>query len=230
VSFVQEVSVKCRAECRGDQVMCVGNEGEDKSTTFDEDQMECQSTLNQTLLKAARDGDLEMLQLMLSEGAYTETRRPFVISPSADHMNDCVAESRGMGMTPVRYAALGGFIPACDTLLAQKACVNAEDEDGTRPLHFAASAGSVEICQLLLQHGADVAACDDDGHGALQHVPPSEIATPAAKKTWTVVLEPVPPHADASVSKVESADVDNVQHPPCAEAMQPETPDAGPEK
>jgi len=231
VSFAQDVNVNCRTECkgdRGDQVICVGNGGcppsETTATLFVDGEL--QSTLNHKLLKAAGDGDVDMLQLMLNQGAYVETRRPFVISPHAEtRTKDVVATSRGTGMTPLMYAAQGGYTSACESLLKKNACVNAEDEDGTRPLHFAAGAASLETCQMLLQYGAEVAAHDDDGHGALEHVPPNEMATPAARQKWTVVLERVPPHADASVPQVESADMDNVQ-PPCTEAMEPVPPHA----
>jgi len=248
VSVVQDVSVKCRAECRGERA-CAGHGGpelceghgapEQLEDTFSNQKGGKRDTLpllNHKLLKAAQDGDLDTLKLALRKGACIETRRPFVMSPEAMTMKELTVTSRGTGMTPLMYAAQGGYAQACEALLAQGACANAEDEDGTKPLHFAAGAGSLETCQVLLQGGAEVTARDDEGHGALEHVPAHEMATPAERKLWTSMLEPMPPHADACEFKVETcefkvenAGMEDVQHPPCTEAMEPEISDAGPE-
>lgn len=94
---------------------------------------------------AARNGDLEALNLLLSRGAEPDIR-----------------DSRGDTplMTGARYA------PIVEALLAKGADVNARDDDGSTPLMSAVS--SVESLRVLISHGADVNARDAAQWSALE--------------------------------------------------------------
>jgi ankyrin repeat protein len=53
-------------------------------------------------------------------------------------------------------------------LLANKAEVNAKEEDGITPLHFAAEEGLKDVVELLLSSNADVNAKDNDSNTPLR--------------------------------------------------------------
>lgn len=180
------------APCKG-ELLCKGDGIpeylDEDSPELDGDVKNSQALTNHKLLKAARDGDVQAIEKILDKGAYIETRRPFVMTPETVSTNDAGLQTRGTGLTPLMYAAQGGYGHACETLLRAGACVNAEDEDGTRPLHFAASSGSAEACMVLIGSGADESARDDEGRTALDLVPASDIATQADKRNWTKLLQ-----------------------------------------
>merc|ERR1712232_427183 len=145
-----------------------------------------QAMINHSLLKAARDGDVEALETALKRGAFLETRRPFVITPessSADTVGNGDA-ARGVGLTPLMHGAQGGHRKVVELLVSAKANVEAQEEDGLRPLHFAASADSREACLILLQAAADPGARDDEGRNALAHVPLHALATRVERQRW----------------------------------------------
>jgi hypothetical protein len=144
---------------------------------------------NHKLLRAAKVGDVAEIRAMVEKGAYLETRRPFIMTPEK-HLLSIPKTRRSKGLTPLMYAAQGGYHEACQELLLAGASLDAEDEDGQRPLHFAASSGCLKTCQVLLSAGADPATQDDDGHTALAHVSPADMATPAEKKSWQALLGP----------------------------------------
>mmetsp|Transcript_61600 Transcript_61600/g.134913 ORF Transcript_61600/g.134913 Transcript_61600/m.134913 type:complete len:248 (+) Transcript_61600:75-818(+) len=138
--------------------------------------------LNQRLLAASRDNDIGALKIALEEGAYLETRRPFVMRPKPptsvwDQDPTWNSKKRGPkeGMTPLMYASQNGSPAAVRMLLQARANFMAKDEDGMRPLHFAAQAASQEVCKLLVQKGADTSATDDEGRGAIDFLPSDEL-------------------------------------------------------
>merc|ERR1712129_158956 len=93
--------------------------------------------LNQELIKAAREGRHDDVSSYLENGAFVETRRPFTI---AFHNTDIEEDDDGdVGLTPLMYAALGGYAKACRALLSAGASINSRDEDRMQPLHFAAN-------------------------------------------------------------------------------------------
>ena len=97
------------------------------------------------LHKAARHGQKEAVELLLSHGA------------------DVNAKTRG-GTTPLHQAVSGGHREVVQMLLDHGANVNAGREilDDT-PLHIAARRGDVVVAKILLEHGADVKARNSDG-------------------------------------------------------------------
>ncbi|CAJ1407072.1 unnamed protein product [Effrenium voratum] len=151
--------------------------------------------LNQRLLRASRDNDIGGLKLALEEGAYLETRRPFVMRPKPptsmwDNDADWPVKKKGPkeGMTPLMYASLNGSLSAVHMLLQARANAMAKDEDGLRPLHFAAQSAAKEVCGLLVQKKADVAAVDDEGKTAIECLPGEELTSEVQKRFWEELL------------------------------------------
>lgn len=139
-----------------------------------QDPLSSQLMINHMLLKSARDDDEVTLARALREGADVETR--------------------GVGLTPLMYAAISGNERACHLLLAAHASVNAQDEDGARPLHLAAAAGHAAVCIVLLRGGAEAAVQDEDGRTPFAHVPAHLLATAHGRLRWKHVLD-TPPEA-----------------------------------
>lgn len=173
----------CKGLVQGEDIMPEPNAG-------DADVSSSQAMINHNLLKASRDGDLGGMMSAIKGGAYVETRRPFVMMTESCLPNSrlAIAEDRGVGMTPLMYAAQAGYAEACSLLLSKGASVNAEDEDGLKPLHFAASSGCPQTCSVLLQRGADAAALDDEGFTALDYVPASYASNEADRRQWEQLL------------------------------------------
>lgn len=149
--------------------------------------------VNFRLLMSARDCSVTEMEDALRQGAYVETRRPIIVM-ARDASEDAPNPSkpsvqRGIGMTPLMYAAQSGFSEGCSMLLSHGALVNSEDEDGMRALHFAACSGHLETCRVLVEAGAEVEGLDDDGHSALGHVS-SEVLGSGAARQWKALLEP----------------------------------------
>ena len=83
---------------------------------------------------AAMAGDLQQIELLLSQGA---------------DINEKSANA-----TPLHFAINAQHVEAAELLIAHGADVNARTTYGT-PLHAAAAKGLTPIVQLLLEHGAD---------------------------------------------------------------------------
>lgn len=89
------------------------------------------------LHRAARTGDVALLQVRLRQG----------ISPDARDKD---------GRTPLMDAVAAGQVPAMRLLLASRADVNARARDGQTPLIAAAAEGRLDAARLLVQSGADL--------------------------------------------------------------------------
>jgi ankyrin repeat protein/thiol-disulfide isomerase/thioredoxin len=101
---------------------------------------------------AARDGNIETMELLLAAGA----------DPSAQ-------DSRFLG-TPLHHAAVGGQPDAVRFLLKHGCTVGLRNEDDSTPLQFATIAHSneVDVIKALLEAGADINEPGaDDGETAL---------------------------------------------------------------
>lgn len=156
--------------------------------------------INQRLLAACRDSDIGALKLSIEEGAYLETRRPFIMRPKPPSSVGGLLDAAGStgkrrkgpkeGLTPLMYTAQNGSVAGTHLLLEVKAEVAARDEDGLRPLHFAATSGVLEVCKLLLQKDADKNAVDDDGRRAADYVPTSALEKSADRELWEALLGP----------------------------------------
>ena len=100
------------------------------------------------LMKAAANGDVNKVGLLLSQGGRVDIRH--------------------QGFTPLLIAVARGHTAVCELLLVQgKANVN-ETKDGFTPLLVAAQRGHFEICKLVLKTGkANVKGRTPDGFTAL---------------------------------------------------------------
>ncbi|PFX34231.1 ankyrin repeat and SOCS box protein 13-like [Stylophora pistillata] len=97
------------------------------------------SGLNQqtALHIAARQGDVDMMKMLISQGAY---------------VNQGTVDL----MTPLHEACLNGHTEAVNLLIAEGADTDARNIDGSTPLCFACAKGSVMCTRLLIECGAEV--------------------------------------------------------------------------
>ena len=110
------------------------------------------------LLRAAENGEEEMVRLLLGHGADIEARGPFeqsALSSCACNQVDRRKRSRTLRL-----------------LLASGADVNGRIDRGRTPLFSAATAGWApeESVTILLEHGADPHIRNDDGRSVLEEV------------------------------------------------------------
>lgn len=174
------------------------------SAACDGDVRDSPALTNHKLLKAASEGNVEKIARMLERSGYIETRRPFVMTPESAATHDGALTTRGTGLTPLMYAAQGGYDLACLALLEAGACVNAEDEDGLRPLHFGAFSGNDATCSVLLEGGAEPNALDDEGRLAIEHVP--DISSRYDRRRWEILLRtPMPDRSKTEACRSSGA-------------------------
>eukprot|EP00747_Dinoflagellata_sp_TGD_P167499 gnl/TRDRNA2_/TRDRNA2_192006_c0_seq1.p1 gnl/TRDRNA2_/TRDRNA2_192006_c0~~gnl/TRDRNA2_/TRDRNA2_192006_c0_seq1.p1 ORF type:complete len:278 (+),score=55.67 gnl/TRDRNA2_/TRDRNA2_192006_c0_seq1:140-973(+) len=157
---------------------------------------------NHRLLVAARDNDIDGMHRAIADGAYLETRRPFVMCPKPgmpplggiagmdQPAKDKKKKQPRIGLTPLMYGSQNGSPVAVKLLVEAKAKVGARDEDGLRPLHFAAGSGTLEVVKLLLSLGAEKDTEDDEGRKAIDFVPADSMAARADRRAWEAVLGP----------------------------------------
>ena len=101
------------------------------------------------LLCAARNTELQVVQMLLQRGAKADT------------------QDAG-GATPLLWA-VGRDAPAIAALLIKAgAKVNMRDAIGTTPLNWACSIGNPKMVRLLLAHGAKINVSTRDGRTAIQ--------------------------------------------------------------
>src|SRR5690606_1128683 len=67
------------------------------------------------------------------------------------------------GQTALHRATSQGFRAVAQTLLENKADVNAKDDDENTPLHLAATRGHKAVAELLLAHRAKINAQEKNG-------------------------------------------------------------------
>ena len=104
---------------------------------------------------AARNGSLEIVELLVGNGADIEDR------------ND-------EGNQAIHLAAFLGHVTVVQFLVQQtqknkgsSSCIESRGNSGFTPLHFAVSSACLNVRLYLLDHGADIDATDDDGNTAL---------------------------------------------------------------
>ena len=100
-------------------------------------------SMEDTLVGAARAGDLEAIKQHIADGA----------DVNALHFE----------MPPLTWAAMMGQTEAAELLLQQGADINGRNRDNNTALHLAVFLGHAGTAELLLKSGADVNAKNDDG-------------------------------------------------------------------
>ncbi|GMF50752.1 unnamed protein product [Phytophthora fragariaefolia] len=132
---------------------------------------------------AAHAGNLEMVQLLLVEGAQVNTRTPSGFSPlllaaSGGHATvvqqllmkgadpeACIARS---GFTALLVASFNGYIDVVQHLIRKRVNLEVQSADGSTALHLAVEKGHAAVVQLLLAGGSDPnALIQRDGSTAL---------------------------------------------------------------
>jgi ankyrin repeat protein len=126
-----------------------------------------ESVPDDSIYKAAKEGDIEAVKQHLDAGADVNVRANF-------------------GRTPLHSAAGRGHKEIAELLVAAGANVNANGIWGWTPLHRAADESHKEVAKLLLTKGADVNAKDREGKTPLDKAEKVEdwqsSETKAAKK------------------------------------------------
>ncbi|KAG7351431.1 ankyrin repeat domain protein [Nitzschia inconspicua] len=138
-------------DLEGDAVMDVMGMGNKPSTLVHDydnnnDADYAQEDAEFPLHAAAREGQLEKLQSLLSSAGADETNR--------------VDSS---GQTPLHLAADRGYTECMKALILAGANVHAVDSEGISVLQAAVISGSVECCRILLSLGCDPHQTDNDG-------------------------------------------------------------------
>jgi ankyrin repeat protein len=106
--------------------------------------------VDQDLLNASTEGDLEKAQRAIEKGAN-------------------IARCQSIGYTPLYVASQYGQDAIVSLLLEKGANVNVQDKGGTTPLHYACRKGHDAIISLLLEKGADIDAKDNIGYTPLHY-------------------------------------------------------------
>ncbi|KAK7995064.1 hypothetical protein PG990_013837 [Apiospora arundinis] len=137
------------------------------------------------LMKAARDGDSSVLELLLDGGANvnaSDTDNRTALSWALSEGQDVVVKiliDRGAdieavapsvhrgGRTPLGLASEDGRNTTVKLLLDRGANVDAKNDFGATALQLASKEGYVDIVKLLLDRGADINKEDDSGSTAL---------------------------------------------------------------
>src|SRR3990172_580959 len=101
-----------------------------------------------TLHQAIRDGHLEIVQRLVTNGANINAK-----------------DNRGNA--PLHIATRNRHLEIVQCLVMNGADINAQDHYGYTPLYIAACNGYLEILQCLVMNGADINAKDHDGYTPL---------------------------------------------------------------
>ena len=106
------------------------------------------SPLSEAMLRAAKDGNMSMVSLLIAKGAPVDIK---------DQQGD----------TPLLLAAGKGHEIVVKCLLEKGAKVNSRDRSDETPLHIAAGKGHVIVVKYLLEGGAEVNSKDSWGGTSL---------------------------------------------------------------
>ncbi|EWZ86326.1 hypothetical protein NW765_001371 [Fusarium oxysporum] len=116
---------------------------------------------NTPLRRAAKQGHVDMVRLLLSKGAVVEANYKFV------YRHKSASEPRTPGFTPLLEAAYWGHASVSSVLLDYNANIEAKDTSGLTPLLVAASQERYEVMKVLVDRGADIHARDITSRNAL---------------------------------------------------------------
>lgn len=142
------------------------------------------------LLKAAKEGDVSKLALLLDEGEDIEAKGQYEDTPLMRALGlqqkgaalfliargaDVNYKTRD-GVTCIQLAALFGEVDVLAVMIDAGANINERDDRGATPFMWTANRGHFDALRLLIERGADVNARDArQGHTALMYVKPDRL-------------------------------------------------------
>ena len=97
---------------------------------------------NIPLFLAINEGNLEIVQYLITQGANIESK-------TKD------------GLTPLHFASGNNDIKIVEYLITQGANIESKANDGFTPLHFASRYGHIKIVEYLITHGANINATNN---------------------------------------------------------------------
>ena len=134
---------------------------------------------NTPLHNAALLGHVEIVNLLISNGAKINIKNGVGMTPLHEASNKEIAEillannanvnARAKGITPLHVAASVNDNDVSKILIINGADINAKDDSEITPLHYAVSFYAKEIVQLLITNGVDLNATDSDYKTALDY-------------------------------------------------------------
>jgi len=160
----QTAAVHCRTDCRAPP-RC---EAIAQDCIQDLNPSLAEPSPESKLIRAARDGNLEVVTQQIKMGADVNSRQPLkLITLDRYHSGQPI---RNCGLTVLMYAAKTGSLKVVTTLINAKARVNDTDERGVSALHFAAASGDFPTFQVLLDHHASPSTTEE-GDSVLDYLP-----------------------------------------------------------
>ncbi|KAJ5557005.1 hypothetical protein N7494_000920 [Penicillium frequentans] len=134
------------------------------------------------IFSAARNGHVEVVKLLINEGAdfkepehtygstllqaATDSGNINIVQLLLDYGADVSAKNNA-GVTPLLTASWDGYLDIVSLLLSKEADVDAADKNGFSPLNAALSEGQLEIAKLLLSHNANIQISTEHGWTSL---------------------------------------------------------------
>lgn len=130
------------------------------------------------LMYAAREGQLDMMEMLLQKGAKVNARNfvgetAIMLAAYRGHLESVkllyrhAARLDQPGWAPIHYAAIEGKTEVLRFLLDQGAMIDAPAPNGATALMLTARGGHIAALKLLLERGANPALRTDSGGSAL---------------------------------------------------------------
>jgi hypothetical protein len=148
------------------------------TSVFESTGHDLKADLGSLLLISSDLGDLNIVSLLIDNGADVSATDEYGQTPLHLASNEGVAQlliDRGAdvsatneyGWTPLHLASRGGHEGVARLLIDRGADFSATDKKGQTPLHLASSLGNEGVARLLIDRGADFSATDKDGQTPL---------------------------------------------------------------
>ncbi|XP_071809241.1 ankyrin repeat and sterile alpha motif domain-containing protein 1B-like isoform X1 [Asterias amurensis] len=116
---------------------------------------------DQDLLEAARTGNVNMIEKLLSARPKNVLSQAIAIGFRRSVAPNC---QDGSGYTPLHHAVLNGHKMAVEILLKYDAAPGMPDAKGSTPFHLAAWTGGVEIIHILMNHPRSYSQVNEQNH------------------------------------------------------------------
>jgi len=139
-------------------------------------------TINDDLIRSAKNGDLEQVEDFIKHGANVNAKNIFgltaliqatrnnhfsIVEYLIEQHKANVNARTNDGETALIAAAYNGHLPIVQYLVERGAHVNAKDNTYWTPLMCAAHNGHLSVVQYLIKHGADVNTANNFGETTL---------------------------------------------------------------